>query len=57
MESVNVTRGLLIDAAQFKKSAAKKNCILKMMAFGVPIMVVLVVIVIIFFIYNSTKKE
>ena len=52
MDSVNTTRGLLIDALQYKKSAEKKNCIIKMMAVGIPI---LIIIVIIFFVYTSLK--
>jgi len=52
MESLNTTRGLLDDAQQYKKSAEKKNCVIRLMAVGGPI---LIIILIIFFVYTALR--
>ena len=52
MESVNLTRGLLIDAHQYKKSAEKKNCVIRLMAIGVPVIIILLVV---YFVYDALK--
>ena len=39
MESVTNTRKLLNDARKFKQSAEKKNCLMKVLAIAVPLVI------------------
>ena len=54
MDSVRAIRGLLIDAEQYKKSADKKNCLIKLMAIGIP---VIILITVAYFIFDAVRTK